>query len=70
MATLTTNDFIALPYGTTIWDDSEYPQGILYLGKPLRAIGCGQYPYDCDAKRKYPDAMIYQGDGCWHLLHR
>ncbi|MBS3915561.1 MAG: hypothetical protein KG003_13785 [Bacteroidetes bacterium] len=31
----------------------------------LKAVGRGQYPYDCQAKRKHPNAMIYMGEHSW-----
>lgn len=35
-------------------------------GKPMTAIGRGQYPYDCIAKTKSPDDMIYMAKECGH----
>jgi hypothetical protein len=44
--------------------DGDYPEIAVY-GNVLKPVGRGKYPYDCLAKDKWPDAMIYRGDGCW-----
>lgn len=36
-----------------------------HLDHELKPIGYGKYPYDCDAKRKYPTAMVYESETCW-----
>lgn len=40
-----------------------------YCGQPMIKKGYGQYPYDCIAKRRYPNAMVYvgctAGHTCW-----
>lgn len=41
------------------------PAQIHIWGKDLVAVGRGKYPYECEAKDKHPDAMIYEGDGNW-----
>ena len=30
-------------------------------GKAMRKAGYGKYPYECTAKDKHPNAMIYKG---------
>ncbi len=51
-----------------IVNNKEYPDKIEYCGKTLLPIGVGKYPYDCIAKDKHPDAMIYKSDtGSWTL---
>lgn len=50
--------------------DGEYPDTITKYGKTLKAVGLGKYPYDCIAKDKFPNAMIYIGDGCWDVLQK
>ncbi len=45
---------------------SEYPGAIRFPdGKVLYAVGIGKYPYECIAKDKHPDAMIYEDESCW-----
>ena len=36
-----------------------------WCGCPMRFLGYGQYPYDCEAKRRNPNAAIYRSD-CEH----
>ncbi|CAG9169921.1 hypothetical protein [Cupriavidus pinatubonensis] len=46
-------------------DSEVLPVKIQVWGKDMVAMGRGRYPYDCEASRKRPDAMIYNGDGSW-----
>lgn len=32
----------------------------------MKPIGYGAFPYDCETRRKYPTAMVYESDGCGH----
>ncbi len=41
------------------------PMSVTIYGKELKQGGRGKYPYDCAARDKHPNAMIYFGDGCW-----
>lgn len=48
---------------------NQYPEAIQYPnGKILYKKGIGEYPYNCPQKDKYPDAMIYEGNGSWSSL--
>ncbi len=38
---------------------------IQHLDHELKPLGYGAYPYDCEAKRKWPTAMVYASDTCW-----
>jgi hypothetical protein len=31
----------------------------------MKAIGLGEFPYDCRAKSLRPDAMVYYGESSW-----
>lgn len=46
-------------------DSEVLPVKIQVWGKDMVAMGRGRYPYDCEARRKNPDAMIYNGEGSW-----
>lgn len=46
-------------------DSEVLPVKIQVWGKDMVAMGRGRYPYDCEARRKHPNAMIYNGDGSW-----
>lgn len=48
----------------------EYPNTIEVCQKVLTMAGEGKYPYNCPDQDKYPNAMIYYGDGCWDALQR
>lgn len=37
-----------------------------WCGRFMTAIGRDQYPYDCPAKTKHPDHMIYKAQECGH----
>lgn len=37
-----------------------------WCGKAMTAIGNGKYPYECIAKDKRPDAMVYEAIDCGH----
>ena len=39
----------------------NHKPALCFCGKPMLKRGYGQYPYDCDLARKYPQAMIYAG---------
>ncbi|MDH0342058.1 hypothetical protein [Chromobacterium haemolyticum] len=46
--------------------DKVLPHTITVWGKELTAVGRGKFPYDCQAKAKHPDAMVYKSqDGGW-----
>lgn len=45
------------------------PVEVTIYGKKLQAIGRGKYPYDCEARAKHPNAMIYMGDCAWTDEH-
>lgn len=48
----------------------DLPEVITLWGKELRAIGRGKFPYECIAKDKHPDAMIYSSpDAGWTHEH-
>ena len=40
-------------------------QPVNWCGCPMRCVGVGQYPYDCESKRRRPNAKIYRSD-CEH----
>ncbi|MGW3308258.1 hypothetical protein ACWDG9_16920 [Streptomyces sp. NPDC001073] len=35
-----------------------------YRGHPMDPVGQGAYPYDCNAKGKHPDAMVFKCPTC------
>lgn len=47
-----------------------YPKTIIVLGKTMNFTGMGNYPHDCIAKDRYPNAAIYSADdGSWTTEH-
>lgn len=50
--------------------ETNPPTSIELYGKRLEAIGRGKYPYECRAKDKWPNAMIYYSpDAGWDHEH-
>lgn len=49
--------------------EGEYPEAIQYPdGSILNQSGIGKFPYECIAKDKHPEAMIYSGGHAWSYL--
>ena len=56
-------------FDSETWE-GDYPM-VLRIGMRgdlFVAVGRGMYPYDCIAKDKQPNAMIYRSDCAWTML--
>lgn len=48
----------------------DLPLAVTIYGKVHTPIGRGEFPYDCDAARNHPNAMVYDNhDGGWTYEH-